>query len=75
MGTAVSVPVLANDTATAPAISGLTQPGNGTAPPGQTTTRFAFESVSAAGGSPTAGNFLDGVVFQTPPCPTTSKNA
>ncbi|WP_037938257.1 Ig-like domain-containing protein, partial [Streptosporangium roseum] len=28
---AVSVPVLANDTATAPAISGLTQPGNGTA--------------------------------------------
>lgn len=37
-------------------------------PPGQTTTRFAFESVSAAGGSPAAGNFLDGVVFQTPPC-------
>ncbi|MER6948307.1 Ig-like domain-containing protein [Nonomuraea sp. NPDC000554] len=37
-------------------------------PPGQTTTRFAFESVSAAGGTPTAGNFLDGVVFQTPPC-------
>ncbi|MFS1302585.1 Ig-like domain-containing protein [Streptosporangium longisporum] len=37
-------------------------------PPGQTTTRFAFQSVSAAGGSPTAGNFLDGVVFQTPPC-------
>lgn len=44
-------------------------------PPGQTTTRFAFESVSAAGGTPTAGNFLDGVVFQTPPCPTTTKNA
>lgn len=39
-------------------------------PPGQTTTRFAFESVSAAGGSPTAGNFLDGVVFGTPPCRT-----
>ena len=38
-------------------------------PPGQTVTRFAFESVSAAGGSPTAGNFLDGVTFQTPPCP------
>lgn len=37
-------------------------------PPGQTTTRFAFESVSSAGGSPTAGNFLDGVVFATPPC-------
>ncbi|MFC7387326.1 Ig-like domain-containing protein [Sphaerisporangium rhizosphaerae] len=37
-------------------------------PPGQTTTRFAFESVSAAGGTPTAGNFLDGVTFQSPPC-------
>ncbi|MEV8634714.1 Ig-like domain-containing protein [Streptosporangium sp. NPDC051023] len=37
-------------------------------PPGQTTTRFAFESMSAAGGIPTFGNFLDGVVFQTPPC-------
>ncbi|GGO62179.1 Ig-like domain-containing protein [Nonomuraea cavernae] len=41
-------------------------------PPGQTTTRFAFESVSAAGGSPTAGNFLDGVTFSTPPCPDTT---
>ncbi|MFD1494878.1 Ig-like domain-containing protein, partial [Streptosporangium lutulentum] len=30
-GTAVSVPVLANDTATAPTISGVTQPANGTA--------------------------------------------
>ncbi|MER6173744.1 Ig-like domain-containing protein [Streptosporangium sp. NPDC001681] len=38
-------------------------------PPGQTTTRFAFESVSAAGGTPTAGNFLDGVVFEAPTCP------
>lgn len=38
-------------------------------PPGQTTTRFAFHSVSAAGGSPAVGNFLDGVVFSTPPCP------
>ncbi|WP_329429911.1 Ig-like domain-containing protein [Streptosporangium sp. NBC_01495] len=37
-------------------------------PPGQTITRFAFDSVSAAGGTPTAGNFLDGVMFQTPPC-------
>lgn len=37
-------------------------------PPGQTTTRFAFESVSAAGGTPTAGNFLDGVVFEAPTC-------
>ncbi|MBB4943299.1 hypothetical protein FHR32_007699 [Streptosporangium album] len=38
-------------------------------PPGQTTTRFAFHSVSAAGGSQGVGNFLDGVVFRTPPCP------
>ncbi|MFC4591051.1 Ig-like domain-containing protein [Sphaerisporangium corydalis] len=38
-------------------------------PPGQTTTRFAFESVSAAGGNQGVGNFLDGVVFSTPPCP------
>ncbi|GGQ17775.1 Ig-like domain-containing protein [Streptosporangium pseudovulgare] len=38
-------------------------------PPGQTTTRFAFESVSATGGSPALGNFLDGVTFSTPPCP------
>ncbi|GGL16846.1 hypothetical protein Sme01_71150 [Sphaerisporangium melleum] len=38
-------------------------------PPGQTVTRFAFTSVSAAGGTPTAGNFLDGVSFSTPPCP------
>ncbi|MFD0885812.1 Ig-like domain-containing protein [Streptosporangium algeriense] len=37
-------------------------------PAGQTITRFAFESVSAAGGNPAIGNFLDGVVFQTPPC-------
>ncbi|MFC6081273.1 Ig-like domain-containing protein [Sphaerisporangium aureirubrum] len=44
-------------------------------PPGQTTTRFAFESVSAAGGTPTAGNFLDGVTFTTPPCPAPSGTA
>ncbi|MFI7534015.1 Ig-like domain-containing protein [Streptosporangium sp. NPDC049376] len=37
-------------------------------PAGQTVTRFAFESVSAAGGNAAIGNFLDGVVFQTPPC-------
>ncbi|MEV7969214.1 Ig-like domain-containing protein [Sphaerisporangium sp. NPDC088356] len=43
-------------------------------PPGQTTTRFAFQSVSAAGGSPASGNFLDGVVFSTPPCPLTTKS-
>ncbi|MFC4015279.1 Ig-like domain-containing protein [Nonomuraea purpurea] len=45
-------------------------------PAGQTITRFAFESVSAAGGNPAIGNFLDGVVFQTPPClPMTGKAA
>lgn len=38
-------------------------------PPGQTITRFAFQSVSAAGGNPAIGNFLDGVEFRTPPCP------
>jgi hypothetical protein len=38
-------------------------------PPGQTVTRFAFDSVSAAGGTPTAGNFIDGATFGTPSCP------
>uniref|UniRef100_UPI003F79EC94 Ig-like domain-containing protein n=1 Tax=Streptosporangium sp. LJ11 TaxID=3436927 RepID=UPI003F79EC94 len=42
-------------------------------PPGQTTTRFAFQSVSAAGDNPGLGNFLDGVVFQTPPCPAATR--
>jgi fimbrial isopeptide formation D2 family protein len=37
-------------------------------PAGQTTTRFAFVSVSAAGGDPTFGNFLDAVSFGTAPC-------
>jgi uncharacterized repeat protein (TIGR01451 family) len=37
-------------------------------PPGQTTTRFAFQSVDAAGGDPTFGNFLDAVSFGTAPC-------
>lgn len=37
-------------------------------PAGQTTTRFAFESVSAAGGNATIGNFLDAVSFGTAPC-------
>jgi hypothetical protein len=37
-------------------------------PPGQTITRFAFESVSAAGGNPNLGNFIDGVTFGTQPC-------
>jgi uncharacterized repeat protein (TIGR01451 family) len=43
-------------------------------PPGQTMTRFAFESVSAAGGDPTFGNFLDAVSFGTAPCLITSKS-
>ncbi|MFG3340497.1 collagen-binding domain-containing protein [Glycomyces sp. NPDC048151] len=42
--------------------------GSYTVPEGQTTTRFAFESVSAAGGNPAIGNFLDGIEFGTEPC-------
>lgn len=38
-----------------------------TVPGGQTTTRFAFRSVSATGGNQGVGNFLDGVVFTTEP--------
>ncbi|MCO5970662.1 Ig-like domain-containing protein [Actinoallomurus soli] len=38
-------------------------------PPGQTVTRFSFESVSAAGGNPAFGNLIDGVTFETPRCP------
>ncbi len=37
--------------------------GQYTIPAGQTTTRFAFNSVSAAGGDNSYGNFLDSVVF------------
>ena len=37
--------------------------GQYTIPAGQTTTRFAFNSVSAAGGDNSIGNFLDSVVF------------
>ncbi|MEV5705345.1 Ig-like domain-containing protein [Actinoallomurus sp. NPDC052274] len=44
-------------------------------PPGQTVTRFSFESVSAAGGQPNLGNFIDGVTFETPACPPTAKTA
>jgi hypothetical protein len=42
-------------------------------PAGQTTTRFAFSAVSAAGGD-AFGNLLDGVVFETPPCLYPTKN-
>ncbi|WP_378015239.1 Ig-like domain-containing protein [Actinoplanes siamensis] len=38
-------------------------------PAGQTVTRFAFQSVTTAGNAPAAGNFLDGVTFETPACP------
>ncbi|MGS2645985.1 Ig-like domain-containing protein, partial [Streptosporangium sp. LJ11] len=42
-------------------------------PPGQTVTRFSFESVSTAGGNPATGNLLDGVTFETPACPATTQ--
>lgn len=45
-----------------------------TVPEGQTTTRFAFRSVSAAGGNPGIGNFLDDVFFGTAPCVTVAKS-
>jgi hypothetical protein len=35
-------------------------------PAGQTTTRFAFRSISAAGQDKSVGNFLDGIVFGIP---------
>ncbi|MFJ9161732.1 hypothetical protein ACIRPS_33600 [Streptomyces griseoviridis] len=38
-----------------------------TVPVDQTTTRFAFRSVSAAGGNRSIGNFLDGIFFGTAP--------
>ncbi|GEM45240.1 beta strand repeat-containing protein [Deinococcus cellulosilyticus] len=40
--------------------------GSYTVPAGQFVTRFAFESVSASGGDPTFGNFLDAVSFAAP---------
>ncbi|MBB4744208.1 putative repeat protein (TIGR01451 family) [Actinoplanes octamycinicus] len=45
---------------------------NYTVPPGQTLTRFAFESISAAQNKPTYGNFLDGISFGTAACLLTS---
>ncbi|NED92777.1 DUF11 domain-containing protein [Streptomyces sp. SID11233] len=41
--------------------------GTYTVPAGQTLTRFAFRSISAAGGNPGIGNFLDGIFFGTAP--------
>ncbi|MEU4419849.1 hypothetical protein AB0F81_04435 [Actinoplanes sp. NPDC024001] len=42
--------------------------GTYTVPAGQTTTRFAFDSISTAQGKPTHGNFLDGISFGTASC-------
>ncbi|WP_326594909.1 DUF7507 domain-containing protein [Streptomyces sp. NBC_01803] len=49
--------------------------GTYTVPAGQTTTRFAFRSVSAAGGNQGIGNFLDGVFFGTAPLVVLTKSA
>ncbi|WP_436530617.1 DUF7507 domain-containing protein [Actinoplanes sp. HUAS TT8] len=45
-----------------------TSSGAYTVPNGQTMTRFAFESISAAQNKPTYGNFLDGISFGTAAC-------
>ncbi|MER6096099.1 hypothetical protein ABT154_09605 [Streptomyces sp. NPDC001728] len=49
--------------------------GTYTVPAGQTTTRFAFRSVSAAGGNRGIGNFLDGIFFGTAPYVVLTKTA
>ncbi|MEV8629662.1 hypothetical protein [Streptomyces sp. NPDC051079] len=49
--------------------------GTYTVPAGQTTTRFAFRSVSAAGGNQGIGNFLDGIFFGTAPHVVLTKTA
>ncbi|MFF9839092.1 hypothetical protein [Streptomyces sp. NPDC013740] len=49
--------------------------GTYTVPDGQTTTRFAFRSISAAGGNRGIGNFLDGVFFGTAPYVVLTKTA
>ncbi|MFJ2371332.1 hypothetical protein ACIOZL_00815 [Streptomyces sp. NPDC087769] len=46
-----------------------------TVPAGQTLTRFAFRSVSAAGGNQSIGNFLDGIFFGTAPHVVLTKTA
>lgn len=40
--------------------------GTYTVPDGQTTTRFSFKSISAAGGNQGIGNLLDGIFFGVP---------
>lgn len=49
--------------------------GTYTVPAGQTTTRFAFRSIAAAGGNQAIGNFLDGVFFGTAPLVVLTKTA
>ncbi|MFC5834751.1 isopeptide-forming domain-containing fimbrial protein [Nonomuraea insulae] len=49
--------------------------GTYTVPPGQSTTRFAFVSVSAAGGDTSVGNLLDNITFGTAPCVVLTKKA
>ncbi len=51
-----------------------THTGTYTVPAGQTTTRFAFVSVSATGGDKTYGNFLDSISFSNGPCLVASKS-
>ncbi|TDY56213.1 LPXTG-motif cell wall-anchored protein/uncharacterized repeat protein (TIGR01451 family)/fimbrial isopeptide formation D2 family protein [Bacillus subtilis] len=48
--------------------------GTYTVPAGQTTTRFAFNSVSATGGSQRFGNLLDDIFLGTEPCVTANKS-
>ena len=45
-----------------------------TVPAGQTTTRFAFQSVSSAGGSPGLGNFLDSISLGNAACVIATKS-
>ncbi|MER6949448.1 CARDB domain-containing protein [Nonomuraea sp. NPDC000554] len=52
-----------------------TYTGSYTVPANQTTTRFAFRSLAAAGGSRSIGNFLDDVFFGTAPCVIVTKAA
>ncbi len=52
-----------------------TYTGSYTVPAGQTTTRFAFRSLAAAGGSRSIGNFLDDIFFGTAPCVVVTKTA
>ncbi|MDI6099525.1 hypothetical protein QLQ12_13055 [Actinoplanes sp. NEAU-A12] len=49
-----------------------TYTGTYTVPAGQTSTRFAFKSVSSATADPSVGNFLDGISFGSAACLTTT---